>query len=666
MKGTGRMKIGAYYYPEQWPRQQWERDFDNIAAMGLQIVHMAEFAWFEMEPSPGDIRLDWLEQCVEMAAERQLEVILCTPTAAPPIWLACEHPETLPIENGFAKSFGGRRHYSPTSPALREATTRIVTAMAERFGSHEAVIGWQIDNEYCGPFSTNDHTHAAFQNWLQKKYGTIEKLNHAWGNQFWTTYYTSFAQIRLPAGRDPQYANPHHHLDASRFWSWAFADFNRLQARILKPRVGSRFITTNFMSLHPDVDPGDMAEDLNLFSWDSYPVTGWDRNPTDQTFRLADPNAVSLVHDLMACYNGRWALMELQPGQVNWSGVPVLLYPGAVRLWIWTAFAHGAEFVTTYRFRQPRFGIELFHHGLVQPDGITPSAGGQQFAQCVKEMRKLDASKIAPLAQDPLRPDETVGLLLDFEQMWYFMSLPQSKKWKQDVFLRQWYGAIARLGLKVRILLPNHPWPAGLKFIIAPGVQMIEDELVRRFSDFASAGGHLLLTCRTALMDRNGQLWEGPLAAPILPLIGAAITGYDGLPDDLLGKIEFGGKTFQWNVWGDLLSPARDTEVLARYADQFYSGTAAITRHPYGRGTATYCGVFGQQDLADALVQKLSADIGLKSTPLPHRLQILRRGGYMIALNYSDSPAPVPAPADAKFLLGGRSIEPAGVAVWES
>ena len=113
------MKIGTYYYPEQWPREQWKRDFDNIVEMGLQIVHMAEFAWFEMEPTPGDIRLDWLAHCVEMAADRKLDVILCTPTAAPPIWLAEKFPETLPIENGFVRGFGGRRHYSPTSPARR-------------------------------------------------------------------------------------------------------------------------------------------------------------------------------------------------------------------------------------------------------------------------------------------------------------------------------------------------------------------------------------------------------------------------------------------------------------------------------------------------------------------------------------------------------------------
>src|SRR5687768_334292 len=154
------MKIGTYYYPEQWPREQWERDFDNMATMGLQIVHMGEFAWFTMEPEPGKFQFDWLAECVEMARKHHLEVILCTPTAAPPIWLAEQYPEILPIdEHGTPARFGGRRHYSPTSPALHDAARRIVTALADRFGNDPSVIGWQIDNEYSGTFDQSEHTH---------------------------------------------------------------------------------------------------------------------------------------------------------------------------------------------------------------------------------------------------------------------------------------------------------------------------------------------------------------------------------------------------------------------------------------------------------------------------------------------------------------------------
>ncbi|MGD0387731.1 MAG: beta-galactosidase [Tepidisphaeraceae bacterium] len=663
------MKIGTYYYPEQWPRQQWERDFDNIAKLGLQIVHMAEFAWFELEPRPGEFQFDWLSHCLDLAKQRKLDVILCTPTAAPPIWLSQQFPETLPIYDGQIRGrFGGRRHYNPLSPEFHAATRRIVQAMADRFGDHPSVIGWQIDNEYSNPFDQSETTHAAFRQWLRDKYGNIRQLNRAWGNQFWNTYYTDFDQILFPPSRDPKYANPHHSLDASRFWSWAFAQYNHIQAEILKPKIGSRFLTTNFMGLQPDCDPGDMAKDLPLISWDSYPVTGWEKEGDDETYRIADPAQISLAHDLMASYHNRWGLMELQPGHVNWSGVPVRLYPGVIRLWIWTAFAHGSEFVTTYRFRQPRFGIELFHHGLMGTDGITPSPGGKQFAQVIEEMRKLDLSRIPRFADEPSRPRQTVGLVLDFEQLWYYLTLPQARRWNQPRWLASWYAALSRLGTQIRILRPGADWPADLPLIVAPGVQMVDDQLIARFDAYARSGGNLVLTCRTGLMDRNGQLWEGPWASPILPLISATIDGYDSLRDDRFGKIKFDGRDFSWGVWGDQLTPKAGAEVLATYSDQFYAGAAAVTRAKLGKGTVSYFGTFSEQPLIDAFVESLAKFIGpgrLQSQTLPGRVQVLRRGPYRIALNYQDQPVPTPAPPSAKFLIGSTTLAPADVAVWE-
>jgi len=334
------MKIGTYYYPEQWPRDQWERDFDRMAAMDLKIVHMSEFAWGTIEPREGDIQLDWLSDCVELAAKRKMEVILCTPTAVLPVWMVDKHPDIL--LSGYR--FGGRRHGNHLHPALLDYTRKVVEKMAERFGDHKAVIGWQIDNELASDskFDQSEGTHEAFRGWLRGKYGTLDRVNEAWGTQFWNTFYSDWKQILLPPGRQTVYGNPHQSVDASRFWSWTFAQFVKLQADILKPKVGKRFITTNFMPMHADCNPGDMADSLSLFSWDAYPATGWENSPKDETFRMASHTAMGLMHDQMASYTGRWGLMELQPGTINWTGVPILVYPGAVRLWIWTAFAHGA------------------------------------------------------------------------------------------------------------------------------------------------------------------------------------------------------------------------------------------------------------------------------------------------------------------------------------
>jgi len=221
------------------------------------------------------------------------------------------------------------------------------------------------------------------------------------------------------------------------------------------------------------------------------------------------------------------------------------------------------------------------------------------------------------------------------------------------------------LGLPVRILRPDMEMPGDLPIIVAPSVQMVDEALVRKFDDYASGGGHLVLTCRSALMDRTGQLWEGPTAAPIVPLIGATIEAYDGLPDETWGTVEMDGTRHRWGIWADLLYAEPTTRVLAKYADQFYIGAAAVTRARRGHGTVTYCGVCSEATLVDALVEKLAKDINLPVTVLPPRVHLLQRGPHKILLNYQDQAVLAPAPRGARFIVGSSTVEPAGVAVWE-
>jgi beta-galactosidase len=201
--------------------------------------------------------------------------------------------------------------------------------------------------------------------------------------------------------------------------------------------------------------------------------------------------------------------------------------------------------------------------------------------------------------------------------------------------------------------------------IIVPGLQMVGDDDVKQMTDYAAAGGHLVLACRTALMDRTGQLFEGPLGKPILPLIGGTIEAYDGLPEDGFARVELDDREYPWGVWGDLLYTEPDTRTLAKYADQFYEGAAAVIQRRYEKGIVTYCGVYGEQDFTDALAAKLATQASLVTRPLPSRVQLLRRGVYRILLNYSLQSVDAPAPPRTRFLVGTRKVDPAGVAVWK-
>ncbi|NEW85386.1 MAG: hypothetical protein GZ094_23910, partial [Mariniphaga sp.] len=91
------MPVGAYYYPEHWPREQWGRDLKRMSELGFSFTHMAEFAWANLEPEEGKFDFEWLDWCMAEAAKNGLKVIMCTPSPCPPAWLTSKHPEILNI-----------------------------------------------------------------------------------------------------------------------------------------------------------------------------------------------------------------------------------------------------------------------------------------------------------------------------------------------------------------------------------------------------------------------------------------------------------------------------------------------------------------------------------------------------------------------------------------
>src|SRR4051812_532855 len=66
---------GIYYYPEHWNENQWERDIKKISEMGFEFVHIAEFAWFKMEPVEGKYEFAWLDKVVHLCEKYHLKIV---------------------------------------------------------------------------------------------------------------------------------------------------------------------------------------------------------------------------------------------------------------------------------------------------------------------------------------------------------------------------------------------------------------------------------------------------------------------------------------------------------------------------------------------------------------------------------------------------------------
>ena len=95
--------LGVCYYPEHWPKSFWKEDAKGMAESGLSWVRIGEFAWSKMEPSPGDLQFEWLDEVIEILGSQGLSVVLGTPTATPPKWVLEKHPICLQLTKKVAQ-----------------------------------------------------------------------------------------------------------------------------------------------------------------------------------------------------------------------------------------------------------------------------------------------------------------------------------------------------------------------------------------------------------------------------------------------------------------------------------------------------------------------------------------------------------------------------------
>ena len=223
-----RTRIGGYafggdYNPEQWDRRTWAEDVRLMRKAGVNLVTLGVFAWASLEPAPDKFTFGWLDEVMDLLHAGVISVDLATPTAAPPAWLAQEHPGTLPVaEDGHVFGFGNRLQFDPTSAVYLDRAAPITRALAERYSRRPALAMWHISNEY-GPVAYTPSSAAAFRAWLRRKYSDLDTLNDAWYTRFWSQRHTSWDQV-CPPEMPRSWSNPARRLDFIRFTSDALLE----------------------------------------------------------------------------------------------------------------------------------------------------------------------------------------------------------------------------------------------------------------------------------------------------------------------------------------------------------------------------------------------------------------------------------------------------------
>ncbi|MFW0735647.1 beta-galactosidase [Flavobacterium sp. T12S277] len=661
------MQIGVYYYPEQWPREQWERDLKNIKKLGFEFTHFAEFAWTYMEPEEGKYDFKWLDDALAIAEKEGLKVILCTPTPTPPAWMGEKYPEIYLVDaSGRRREHGNRANQSVSNEKYRAFVEKIVTELGKRYGKNKNIMGWQVDNEPGAPDDFSPSAQKGFQRWLKAKYGTIEKLNAEWLGSFWSIRYNNFEQIAIPNAEIyfEDKLSPHAILDFKRFTADSQAEYLNLQAETLRKYVDPKqWITTNYTNVVYGADPR-RTDKMDFATYTMYPVSG--RNQLGgQNFRMGHPNKISEANDYYRSINGVTGVMEMQPGQVNWASINPQLLPGTVHMWISQAFGGGCSFTCTYRYRHPLGSSEMYHDGIVGTDGVTLTTGGKEFVQSIEDMKLLrkEYNPKAVLPADLAK--RKTGFLWSHENLWDLENQKQTEFWSTWRHRNTYTSAVKSTAAPMDFITEEDDFSA-YPFIVAPAYQLIDQKLVDKWTKYVENGGNLILSCRTGQKDKNGHFFEAKWSAPIVPLIGADVDFFDMLVADVNGTINAGNNTYKWNTWADVLEPKPGTEVLATYADQFYKGKAAAITRKLGKGTVTYIGAESKDgDLERQVVRSVYERAKVAIDDLPKGVFVEWRDGFYVGVNYTNEPIQMPIPQGSKVLVGQNPLQPAQAIIWK-
>ena len=643
--------LGVCYYPEQWDSAKWPEDLSAMRDLGLRYVRIGEFAWSRLEPAPGKYEFGWLQEVLDLAAERALSVVLGTPTATPPKWLVDRIPDMLAVDaQGRPKIFGSRRHYCFSHLGYRSEAAQIVTKLAETFGQHPAIAAWQTDNEYgCHDtvLSYSEAARTAFRKWLAAKYQTTDRLNQAWGNAFWSMEYRGFDEIELPnlTVTEP---NPAHVLDFRRFSSDQVKSFNLEQVEIIRRSSPERTILHNFMGEFLGFDHFDVAQDLDAASWDSYPLGALTLSDLPEThkrkfLRSGDPDFPAFHHDLYrTCGRGRWWVMEQQPGPVNWARYNPSPYAGMVRLWTHEAFAHGAEVVSYFRWRQAPFAQEQMHTGLNRPDG-TPDVATDEIRAAVKELTAASSSgnqQIAPAS---------VALVFDYEAAWTLDIQPQGQNPDYFTLALSFYRSVRRLGLNVDIV-PQSAKLDAYKLVLVPSLPILRPELIASLKNFP---GPVLFGPRTGSKTADFQIPSNLPPGPLQEVFPMRVVRVESLPEFEPVSVTWRGASYQCRYWLEQIQTQATPWITSA------NGTGiAFTQDAF-----TYLATIPEQSLLDAMIEDVVSRAGLEIILLPEGLRTRVRGDLRYFFNYGPAPVSLPVSKATEFIAGGPDLPVAGVAI---
>ncbi|NLO85935.1 MAG: beta-galactosidase [Clostridiales bacterium] len=612
---------GAAYYTEYLPAGRTDADMQMMRDAGLNVIRIAESTWATYEPREGEFDFTPVAHVLDKATEYGLQVIIGTPTYAIPAWLQLKCPSVMADTHQGRRPYGARQIMDITDPDYLFYSERIIRKLMEVVRGYDCVIGFQLDNETKHYDTCSQEVQKRFVASLKEKYGSTDKLNDAFGLNYWSNRIGSwdeFPDVRgtINASLGCAYAAFQRQL-VTEFLQWQ-ADIVREYA---KP---NQFVTHNFdfewrgysFGVQPDVDHNKASKCLTMAGCDIY-------HPTQDHLTGRE---IAFCGDITRCLkHAPYLVLETEAqGFPQWTP-----YPNQLRLQAFSHIASGARGVMYWHWHSLHNAFETYWKGLLShdleanPTYDEAATVGADFAKLSDEICGLQKHNRAAM----LVSNTALSAVNAFRIP---TCMPFSGKNYNDM-LRPLYDACYDLNLELDIIFEDADLSA-YELLIVPCLYAAADELIARLREYVQEGGHLLATFKTGFTDENVRVRAEKQPAGLTDVFGCTYSQFT-IPE---GVTLCGGSVV--SDWMELLE-ADTAEAVENYQHPQWGNYAAVTRNAFGQGTATYLGCMPDASYLRDLItyEAKSAGLDLPEYAFPLVCKRGIQGGKRVTflLNYS-------------------------------
>lgn len=682
------MFFGMSYYPEYQPYDRLDEDLRMMSAASMNFARLADSVWALCEPVEGCFELDWLQPVLDALHDHGIQVVLCTPTYAIPPWLCRRHPEVMSRfgSDGQHAQYGGRQNFDLSHPAYRFYAERMIRRLLERYASHPAVIGFQIDNETGTNLNTNDGLFDAFREHLKEKFASVDQLNDLWGLNFWSHRLGSWADLwrpgvpSAPATGNSGNTNPGYDLEWRRFHAGVTTGFLAWQAGIVREYAAPRqFVTHDTVGGHGrgDADHFAIGGVMDVMSTNAphatqealaFPPTM--PAPTGGANSIREgmgPAGLYLKADLgYGARRSNFLVTEINPISVGNSANIFPEFDGQWRLEAYAAISRGANAVAYWHWHSLHYGRETYSHGILNHD-LEPNRCYNEIVEIGSELRQH-----ADLLTD-LVPEADVAFLYSYDSRFGLEFQPclrsestgaEDNKSYERIFDRLYRGFFAARA-QGAIYGPDQAFE-DCRVLVAPALYIADEALLDRLTAYARAGGHLVLTFRSGYADEFARPRWQRAPGPLRAAIGASYNLYSHLSAplqlrDAASGLELSeGATVE--AWADELM-LEGAQPLAYYDHPHFGQFPAAVTQSFGNGRVTYLGTLpnevAAQDIASWALRQ--AEIEPLGERLPQSVRVTRarsaEGERLWFLsNWSFEDAAVASPVAGRDLFSDEKL----------